>query len=489
MDNSITSLRTTEVKVNSFMNNQDIPGRDYALIRDPGKLTDIVGRAALCMTQDVDCAVKAAHQAFLIWRKLEISVRVEKVMAAAEILKESIGELAPLLVREHGGLLQEAKGDFMGGYANFKYYSGIVERFLEPVESEDDAGWTCIEKGPKGVVAAIVPWNMPVVLTMMKLAPALMTGNTVVVKPSPNAPIALTILLKRMASVLPDGVINVVLGDAEVGAALTKHPLIRKVAFTGGCATGRKVMLNAAESLKAVTLELGGNDPAIILDDARIDEIMPRLLKGIFTRSGQICYAIKRIYVQENMLDDFYDAICQNVDQFKVGHGLDEQSTYGPVNNENQFKFVKALLEDVRTKGATVRELGSKCDPANWDNGYYILPHVVIDRDQKTQLVACEQFGPVIPITPYKTVAQAIQFANNSQYGLASSIWSSSYDRAKVISKQIEAGLTFINTHGLGSTVMGMPFGGIKDSGIGREMSAEPTLSAYTDYHSIRLLK
>jgi len=310
-----------------------------------------------------------------------------------------------------------------------------------------------------------------------------------VVKPSPNAPLALTALLKRMAAVLPDGVINVVNGGSEVGEALTKHELVRKVAFTGGCSTGRKVYVNSAETFKDVTLELGGNDPAIILEDAKLEELMPRLLRGIFTRAGQVCYAVKRIYVAEEIFDNFYDMLCVETDKFRVGHGLDERSTLGPVNNGTQYKFVQHLLADARKIGAEVRELGSKLEPENWNNGYYILPHVVVDREHATELVHCEQFGPVIPLTPFRTVEQAVEYANRSNYGLASSVWSSDFERALGIARQLEAGLSFINNHGLGSVAFVMPFGGTKNSGIGRESCVGPTLSAYTDYHALRYFK
>jgi len=478
-----------EIRANFIINNTEVSTAEYAEVRDPGRLDKIVGKVALGSGKEVDQAVQAAHLAFLSWRRLDVEERISRVQAAGEVLKESIDELAPLLSSEHGGLLREAKMDFNAGYARFGDYAGVVASFMQPEQKEDEISWISIEKRPKGVVAAIVPWNMPIVLTMMKLVPALMTGNTIVVKPSPNAPLALTALLKRMAAVLPDGVINVVNGGSEVGEALTKHELVRKVAFTGGCSTGRKVYVNSAETFKDVTLELGGNDPAIILEDAKLEELMPRLLRGIFTRAGQVCYAVKRIYVAEEIFDNFYDMLCVETDKFRVGHGLDERSTLGPVNNGTQYKFVQHLLADARKIGAEVRELGSKLEPENWNNGYYILPHVVVDREHATELVHCEQFGPVIPLTPFRTVEQAVEYANRSNYGLASSVWSSDFERALGIARQLEAGLSFINNHGLGSVAFGMPFGGTKNSGIGRESCVGPTLSAYTDYHALRYFK
>lgn len=480
---------TTQKKVNLLINNQEVHTQKYFVVRDPGKLNEIVGEVAQGTIEDVDRAVRAAHKAFLSWKKVNVRERVQLVMTAAKVLEDSMSELKPLLVKEHGGVLWEAETDFYLGNGVLHYYASICEDYLKPVQSSDENSWISVEKVPKGVVAAIVPWNMPIILTMMKLAPALVTGNTIIIKPSPTAPIALSILLQRMAEVLPDGVINVIHGDTEVGKALTQHPLINKVAFTGGTATGRAVAVNSASSLKAVTLELGGNDPAIILDDVQIENIIPKLLKGVYTRSGQICFAVKRIYVQEHMINKFYNTFCEFVDEYKVGHGLNELASFGPLNNKKQFDSVKSLIEKTKQSGATVRELGQKLDPDGWDNGYYILPHVVKDVTQSSPIVSCEQFGPVIPIVPYKTISEAVELANDSEYGLGSSVWSSDFERALGVARQVESGSTFINTHSFESLSLGMPFGGVKDSGIGRELSGESTLSAYVNYHAIRSLK
>ncbi|WP_413376708.1 aldehyde dehydrogenase family protein [Alkalihalobacillus sp. 1P02AB] len=476
-------------KVNLLINNREISTQNYFEVRDPGKLDDLVGEVALGTNKDVDDAVKAAHHAFLSWKNINVQERIRLVLSAAKVLEDSMSELKELLVREHGGVLWEAETDFYLGNGVLNYYASIAESYLKAEQTEDENSWISVEKVPKGVVGAIVPWNMPIILTMMKLAPALVTGNTIVVKPSPTAPIALSILLQNMAKVLPDGVINVIHGNAEVGSALTQHPLVKKVAFTGGTETGRLVATNAAKSFKTVTLELGGNDPAIILDDAPIEAIIPKLLKGVYTRSGQICFAVKRIYVPENKIDKFYNTFCEYVDEYKVGHGLDEQVSFGPLNNKKQFESVKNLIEKTKHSGVTVRELGQKIDPDSWENGYYILPHVVKDITQSSSLVSCEQFGPVIPIVSYKTVDDAIEMANDSEYGLGSSVWSSDFEQALGVARKIESGSTFINTHSFESLSLGMPFGGVKDSGVGRELSGESTLSAYIDYHSIRYLK
>jgi acyl-CoA reductase-like NAD-dependent aldehyde dehydrogenase len=320
----------------------------------------------------------------------------------------------------------------------------------------------------------------------MKLAPAVATGNTIVVKPSPFAPAALTVALHQMAQVLPPGVVNVVHGHADVGRALTSHPLVRKVGFTGGIVTARQVMSAAAPTIKNITLELGGNDPAIVLDDVDVDAALDRMLKGVFTRTGQICFAVKRVYVPRAIYDDFADRFCERVNQYTVGHGLDPDASFGPLNNEAQYDRVNEVIATAKNSDAVVVELGRKLPSA--DDGYYVLPHVVRDVAHDATISSCEQFGPVIPLIAYDGDAQAIEWANDSEYGLGSSVWTTDHERGLAIARKIEAGSTFINTHAFESLDLRMPFGGIKQSGIGREFG-DAGLKEYVEQHSIRLLK
>jgi len=472
-----------------LINNEELLTNNNVEIRDPGKLHEVVGTVSQGTVQDVDRAVKAAHEAFLKWRDTDVEERKSLLKKASQIVYESASELKELLVREHGGVLWETETDFLLGTGTLQLYSQTEAAFFNPVHQDEETGWIKIEKRSKGVVAAIVPWNMPIVLAMMKLGPVLITGNTVVMKPSPTAPLALTKLLIKIAEIFPKGVINVVHGDVEVGEALTRHPLVRKVAFTGGTETGKRVMANAASTIKDITLELGGNDPAIILDDVDPKEIIPKLLKGVFTRTGQICFAVKRIYVPKSMHQSFFDTVCQFVDEYKVGHGLDESASFGPLNNKKQYDFVNQLIEKTKKSNDIVRELGKKLDPENWDNGYYILPHVVKTNNYSCDVVACEQFGPIIPVLSYENEEDVIQLANNSEQGLGSSVWANDIDRAYKIAQRIEAGSTFINSHSFESLALGMPFGGFKQSGIGRELGVNETLGAYLDTHAIRYTK
>jgi acyl-CoA reductase-like NAD-dependent aldehyde dehydrogenase len=455
---------------------------------DPGRLDTVASRVAVGTAADVDRAVRRAHQAFLGWRSTPVAERVAAMMKAADMVAASAEELAPLLVREHGGVLWEAQTDFMLGTGVLQHTASLAESFFEPTTYDDEQSFISIERVPRGVVGAIVPWNMPVVLTMMKLAPALATGNTIVLKPSPFAPAALTLLLERLSTALPDGVVNVVIGDTEVGEALTTHPLVRKIGFTGGTQTARRVMSSAAATIKNVTLELGGNDPAIVLDDADLDLTLNRMLPGIYTRTGQICFAVKRVYVPRSSYDTFVDALCDRVAEYRVGHGLDPAASFGPLNNRAQYDRVVELIGAAKDSSAKVIELGEKLDADQWDNGYYVLPHVVRDVEHDALITSCEQFGPIIPVIAYDSEEQAIAWANDSDYGLGSSVWTSDPQRGLAVARQVEAGSTFINTHSFESLDLRMPFGGIKQSGIGREFG-EAGMAEYVEEHSIRHLK
>lgn len=476
------------LSVGNVIGGRMVSSETYRDVIDPGNRSEVVARVVVGTPADVNAAVTAAHQAFGTWRHVPVAERAALLFKAAEIVGASAEELAPLLVREHGGVLWEAQTDFALGSGVLQHTASLAEDFFAPTNIDDDQSTIRIEKVARGVAAAIVPWNMPVVLTMMKLAPALATGNTMVLKPSPFASVALTILLQRISEILPEGVLNVVHGDGDVGAALTSHPLVRKIGFTGGLATASAVMASASQSVKNITLELGGNDPAIILQDADIEKTLDRLLGGIYTRSGQICFAVKRVYVPAAMHDAFAEALIARVDKYIVGHGLEEGVTFGPLATEAQFQKVSALIESTKQSGSDVVELGSKAPGTDWENGWYILPHVVRNAAHEDAVTSCEQFGPIIPLIPYTDLEEAIDWANDSEFGLGSSVWSSDIDKAFEVASRIDSGSTFINSHAFDSLDLRMPFGGIKQSGIGREFGSAG-LSEYVEEHAIRLLK
>lgn len=476
-------------KINLFIQNQDVETEQYTELRDPGKLTDVVGLIAKGTAAHVDQAVCVAHEAYQSWRKTPLEERLALLSKAADVVEKEAPSLAVTISRENGMLLNTTKAEITLAVNAIRLTIKQAEHFFQPKYVEDGQSWVSVEKKPIGVIAGIVPWNAPMVLTMQKLTPALAAGNTIVFKPSPFAPMGVSIALKKIAALFPPGVINFVHGEGDVGSALSTHPLVRKVSFTGGGRTAKYIMKDAAESLKSIHFELGGNDPTIVLDDADVDSILPKIVNGAFRRAGQVCFAIKRIYVPQTMYDSFYRKMCDMVDEFKIGHGLNENATMGPVINKQQFQYVRKLIERIGQSSAKIAVLGKKLEPDNWDNGYYMQPVVVRDVDPGQEIVTCEQFGPVVPLISYRTDEEAIRMANATEYGLGSSVWSADIDRALRVAREIEAGITTVN--GYGQTMLGyqhMPFGGVKQSGIGRE-NADKGLEEFVELHAINLHK
>lgn len=475
--------------VDLLIDNEDVKTSAYAEIRDPGRFADVVGTVAQATVEDVDRAVSAAHRAFRQWRRTSLEERSELLLKAAQIMEDMANALTPLVVAESGLLPAEIRAEIMGAAFATRDNVEAAQDFLKPKQVEDAASWVSIEKRPMGVIAAFVPWNAPIVLMMRKFAPALICGNTIVIKTPPTTPLGLGLLLRKVAALFPPGVVNVLHGGNEAGQALVAHPLVRKISFTGGGKAASAIMATAADGIKGVQFELGGNDPAIVLDDADLDKTVPTLIAGTFHRSGQFCFAIKRIYVPETLYGTFFERMVAEVSRFRVGHPTAEGTTFGPVNNANQFRHVAGLVERARATDATVVECGEKLDPDSWNKGYYLRPTLVGKPEPGQEIVTCEQFGPVVPILTYKNEDEAIQLANDSEYGLGSSVWSSDFERSLAFSRRIEAGMTFINKNAqsrLGRRYM--PFGGVKQSGIGTENS-ELGLAEYVEYHAINYHK
>ncbi|WP_288251458.1 aldehyde dehydrogenase family protein [uncultured Hydrogenophaga sp.] len=477
------------IRVELFINNQDVPGRSYLVVKDPGRLSDRVGELAQADGSQVDEAVRAAHRAFHTWRDTPLPQRVALLQAAAALLDAQASTVAELMALESGMLIATCRQEVHTAAHIVRDNAGMAIDFLTPQVIEDDTSWVGIEKRPMGVVAGIVSWNAPVVLTMRKLAPALACGNTIVIKPSPSAALGLSLLLRRFAALFPSGVINVVHGDADVGTALTTHPLVRKVSFTGGGKVASAIMRNAAETMKNVQFELGGNDPAIVLDDADPDEVMPRIAQAAFRRAGQFCFAIKRVYLPASRYDLFFDRLRAEVDRLQVGHPLDKRANMGPMNNRAQWQFVKDLVQRTRDAGTEVLELGEVLDAEDWSQGYYLRPMLVRHPEPNADIVLVEQFGPVLPVVAYRHESEAIRMANQTELGLGSSVWSRDRERALAVARQLESGMGFINQ--AAASRLGqrhMPFGGVKQSGIGRE-SSEVGMAEYVEYQAINYSK
>jgi len=477
-------------KIELLIGNEDVPSGRYLESRDPGKLDEVVGEVAQGNPELADRAVRAAHEAFLKWRHTSVEERAALLCKAADLLEKERDALAPLMTRETGMLVSSHREEIMGSAGMLRVTAEQIREFFAPSRFEDERNIVTIEKVPLGVVAAITPWNVPLAITIGKVAPAIAAGNTVVVKPSPNSAIGVSVFLKKMAALFPPGVINVVHGDAETGTALVSHPLIRKITFTGGGATASSIMRTAAGSLKRLHLELGGNDPAIVLDDARLEEAVPKMVEWAFRRSGQVCVAIKRVYIPERMFKDACDLFAEQVNRYKVGYGLDPEATFAPVNNRRQYDYVKGLIASAKKGKAQVLELGTRLlDEKRWANGYYLLPTLVIGPEPGDEVVLCEQFGPVLPLVPYRTEEEAIGWANGTEYGLGATVWTSDYERGMRVARQIESGVAGIN--GGVDSPLGfhkVPFGGVKQSGIGWERGLAG-LMEFVNWHGITFHK
>jgi aldehyde dehydrogenase len=449
---------------------EELDVAEWLPVVNPARTSEVVGEVAMGGAEHVDRAVQAAAAAFPAWAALHPRERAERMAAAAAALAEHVGRLGELLTREQGKVLWETKLDVGGAGYMLKWYTDLADSLAEDEVFRSDArGTIWTGRRPMGVTGVIVPWNSPVYLGFLGIAPALLAGNTVVVKPSELAPLALGEVLRIVAEHFPTGVLNVVPGGREAGAAIAGHPLIRKVFFTGSTTTGQAVMREAAGNLKNISLELGGNDPAIVLESAHVDDALAEeLVRSVYSASGQICFDVKRIYVHEAHHADFVERFTAAADRLVVGDGLDPRVSMGPVSNRAQYDKVSGLIERTKASGATVRTVGRQLDPGSWDEGLFLLPSVVTDVDPKAEVVVDEQFGPVVPILPFTDDAEAIAMANDTEFGLAASVWSRDREHALRVARQVQSGTVFINVHRYGASDVSMPFGGVKGSGIGR---------------------
>ena len=421
---------------------------------------DVVTGAPDCSPEQLDAAMDSAARAFATWRGDE-SARRLALKTAAGAIAGAVDDLAPLLTAEQGKPLKDARGEVLGTSAWFAYFADLD--LPREVIQDDDRTFAEVIRRPLGPVAAITPWNYPLLLASWKIAPALRAGNTVVLKPSPYTPLTTLKLGEVLRGVLPPGVLNVVSGRDPLGAAMTAHHVPRKISFTGSVATGRRVAASAADSLKRVTLELGGNDAAIVLDDADPAKIAGRLFWGAFTNNGQVCSAIKRLYVPEALYDDVVDALAAQATKARVGNGADEGVQLGPLNNAAQLERVSELVDDALNTGARVAAGGRRIG----ERGYFYEPTIVADVANGTRLVDEEQFGPALPVISYRTEDEAISHANATNFGLSGSVWSSDPERASAVAERLDCGTAWVNTHI--ALAPHQPFGGLKWSGIGVE--------------------
>ncbi|MFS0575791.1 aldehyde dehydrogenase family protein [Sporosarcina sp. 179-K 3D1 HS] len=436
---------------------------------NPAHTHEVVGKVALCSNEVVNEAIESANQAFKEWSCSDINDRSDRMKKAAEELAQIVEENVTLYVRENGKALVEAKKDLLRCVDVMK---GSAQELLEWWKPEKymDGQNVQIRRRPRGVTAIITPWNSPMVLTFKRVVPAVLAGNTVVVKPATNCPLTIMNFLKVLASHFPVGVINIVTGSGrEIGDKLCSDSRVKTIAFVGGTETGKDIMKKSSSTLQKIFMELGGNDPAIILEDANLDkDAIERLKMGVLRAAGQVCSAIKRIYVHESRYDELVEKLTKSFERVVVGDGIQPDVTMGPLNNESQFNYVTGLLERTLQTGANVVTAGIQLDPETWDHGYFMLPSIVTGAQQDSEIVQAEQFGPVIPILSFSTNDQAVEMANDSQFGLRASIWTESEEKAIEVADRLEAGAVFHNNHTVFKDLR-LDFPGLKESGLSRE--------------------
>jgi acyl-CoA reductase-like NAD-dependent aldehyde dehydrogenase len=438
----------------------------------------IVGQCPIATKAQLDDAVAAAAAAFKKWSKTPDAERAAVCGKIAAVIDEHAGELATLLTQEQGKPLAGAKFE-VGGSSAWAGFTGSLS-LPDKVIQDDEKARVVQTRKPIGVVGSITPWNFPLMIGIWHIVPAIRTGNTVVIKPSPYTPLSTLRMVEIVNQVLPPGVLNCVAGKDELGQWMTEHPGIHKIIFTGSIPTGKKVMQSSAGNLKRVTLELGGNDAGIVLDDADPAAIAAGIVKGAFMNNGQVCAALKRLYVPDAMYDELCDRLVEAALQGKMGNGLDEGVTQGPLANKMQFDKVCSLLEDARANGGRVL-----CGGKVPDGPGYFLPYTIVaDVTDGMRIVDEEQFGPLLPVIRYKDLDDAIAKANGLDTGLGGSVWSADADKASEVAARLECGTAWINQHG--GIAPNIPFGGVKCSGIGVEFGEEG-LAEYTTIQIVNM--
>ncbi len=424
-----------------------------------------------------DAAVAAAKAAVPGWSALPWADRQAKLIELADAIAARKDEIARVLTMEQGKPLAEAMGELAWTDGYLRHYATL--ELPERVIQDDDSGYIAVRHRPLGVVVGIIAWNFPLLVACWKIGPAVLAGNAIVLKPAPTTPVCALILGQICREVFPAGVVNVITDANDLGPQLTAHPDVAKVGFTGSTATGKRIAASGADTLKRVTLELGGNDPAIVLEDVDVRETAQAIFGNAFLNNGQVCLAVKRAYVHA----DIYDAMCGELARLAeaavVDDGLQQGTQIGPIQNAMQFEKVKGFLEAAREEGTIVAG-GDVMERA----GYFIRPTIVRDVTDGDRIVDEEQFGPILPLIRFDDIEDVIARANASEYGLGGSVWSKDVNRAAEIASRIESGQVWVNQHiAIGPHI---PMAGFKSSGLGVEQSVEG-LAEYTQTQVVNI--
>jgi len=423
---------------------------------------EVIGQVPASGEEQLNQAVAAARTAFESWRKTSFEERQAVCMAISGVLKENADELYRLLTSEQGKPYDQAKGEIYGA-AGMSAAQATLQ--LEDVVNEDsDVRLSRTRRVPVGVVGGIVPWNFPVMMAVQKIVPALMSGCTIVLKPSPFTPLTTLRMAELIADKVPAGTVNIITGEDSLGPLITGHPDINKITFTGSTATGKKIMEGASADLKRITLELGGNDASIVMPDADPQKVAEQLFWSSFSNAGQICVAAKRIYIHEDIYDELSAALVEYAKTVTVGDGSQQGTGVGPIQNKKQYERVLELIDDAKDNGYKFL-VGGDVDPSG--TGYYVPITIMDNPPEDARIVAEEQFGPVMPLMKFSTESEVIQRANDSEYGLAGAVWTGDTDKGVEIAEQLETGTVWINEYLHLSPFS--PFGGHKQSGFGAE--------------------
>jgi acyl-CoA reductase-like NAD-dependent aldehyde dehydrogenase len=436
------------------------------------------GVLATCPRADeaqLDEAVAAAKAAFPAWSALSFSERRNKLEAIADALEARTDEFARLLTQEQGKPIAQATGEVMGAVAGMRAFAAA--EIETKIIRETDRERIIEQRTPLGVVGAIMPWNFPVLLMVMKTGPALITGNTIVAKPALTTPLTALLFAEMVADMLPPGVLNIIVDANDLGALMTKHKDIAKVSFTGSTATGKKVMESVSSSIKRLTLELGGNDAAIMLDDVDVKAVAPKIFDAAMSNAGQICLATKRVYAHSSIYDELCAELARLAGEATVDDGLNQGTPVGPIQNKMQYEKVKGFLDDARTNGNVIA--GGQ---ALEREGYFIAPTIVRDIGDDARLVREEQFGPILPVLSFEDVEDAIARTNDTYYGLGGSVWTGDVERGVAVASKVESGTVWVWL----DMPFDVPFRGAKQSGIGAENGQEG-IEEYTQARIINI--
>lgn len=469
-----------EGNIDLFINGKTIPSVSGKKFETYNPATEeVLALVSEAQEEDVDLAVKAARQAFEHgpWPDLSAAERARLIYKLADLIEENREELAQLEALDNGKPYQIAlQDDIPATVEHYRYYAGWATKILGqtfPI-SKDYLNYTRHE--PIGVVGQIIPWNYPLVMSAWKMGAALATGCTIVIKPAEQTPLSLlyTAQLYKEAG-FPDGVVNFVTGFGQTaGAAIVNHPDVDKVAFTGSTVTGKYIMRQAAETIKNITLELGGKSPNIIMEDADLTEAIPGAFNGIMYNHGQNCSAGSRVFVHRKHYDQVVDQLAKMANSIKLGAGMETGAEMGPLVSERQLERVLGYIEKGKTEGARVAAGGEKA----FDKGYFVKPTIFADVTDEMTIAKEEIFGPVVAVLPFDTVEEVIERANNTPYGLAAGVWTENVKTAHYVANKLKAGTVWINDYNLEDAAA--PFGGYKQSGIGREMGSY-ALDNYTE--------